>query len=537
MPALRAVGAGLASLLMLAACSGAGGQQGSGGDSKTLIQVISGDPATLNPALTTGNPDLAVGCKIFEGLIRLDDKLQVQPGLAERWEISDDQLTYTFHLREAVKWHDGKPFTADDVVWTYTNVTSKFHPRSGDAFGHVSSIEATDDRTVVIKLAEPYGPFLPLLTCSNAAVLPKHVYGDAEGDEILRHPRNKENPVGTGPFKFESWKTGRQITLTKNKDYWRSSEGMPYLDRVILQPMSDAQSAAAALEAGEVDVITDYTLDIRTFDRLKGAAGIKGRENTNFPANYVLIFNTTKAPFDDARVRQAVAFALDRDFIVEKVFLGYSNPGVSAIDTRIKWAHNPNIDYRTMYPHNPARAEELLDAAGYRRKGSGERFAITVPFTSEESAFNDVAQILRDHLGKVGITVKLEPLERAVMLKKVFAEKNFDATVQRYTTLGDPAIGIKRLYVSSAIGKQPFTNASGYSNLKVDELFRQGESVAGYDERAKPYFEVQEILARDLPTLVLNENPTKDLVREQVEGMWKAPDSMEWWETVSIASE
>lgn len=524
-----------ASALVLAGCTPGDAGEEPAATGGTLIQVIAGDPATLNPALTTGNPDLSVACKVFEGLIRLDASFDVQPGLAETWEVAEDGLTYTFNLREGVEWHDGEPLVAQDVVWTYENVTSVFHPRGSAAFETVSSIEAPDDHTVVITMSEPYGPFLPSLTCANGAVLPEHIYGDAEGDEILSHPRNKENPIGTGPFKFESWESGRQITLVKNDNYWRASEGMPYLDRIILQPLGDVQAAAAALEAGEVDVITDYTLDVRTYDRLHEEPGIMGQANTNWPANYVLVFNTTEGPMAEKLVRQAVAHALDRDFITERVFSGYGSAGTSAIDSRITWAHNPDVDYRTMYDLDLEKAADLLDEAGYPADSSGKRMEISLPFGSDDAASGDIGQIIRDHLGKVGITVNIEPMERSVMLETVFANRDFDASIQRYTTLGDPALGIQRIYVSSAITGRPFTNASGYSNPEVDALFAEGESYSDYERRAVPYFEAQEIIAEDMPTLVINENPTQDLARDVVEGLWKAPDSMEWWETVSIS--
>lgn len=502
------------------------------GDGGTIIQVIAGDPPTLNPAITTGTPDLYVACKMFEGLVRLNESYEVVPGLAESWDIADDGMTYTFHLRDGVTWHDGEPFTSADVQWTYETVTSEYGPRSAAAFENVASIETPDENTVVLNMSDPYGALLSMMTCANSAILPQHIYGD--GEDILAHPRNTVDPIGTGPFQFESWDHGEAITLDAYDEYWRSDEGMPFLDRIILRPIDDPEAATVGLQAGELDIVTDYSLDMAAFQQLKDEEGLEGRQDTNLPTNNLLIFNVTEEPFDDVLVRQAVAHAIDRQFIIDQVHFGLGSPGKSAIDSRLGWAYNEDVDYGEIYNHDVERATELLDQAGYTADSDGTRFSIDIPYETGNPDFEGTAQIIRENLRQVGIDANLVPSERSVMLDRVFKNADFHATIQRYTTFGEVSIGVQRLYVSSAIGEQNFTNASGYSNPEVDELFASGASASGPDERAPFYHEVQEILAEDLPTLVLTENPSADLVNEKVGGMWAGPDPYDWWEEVYL---
>lgn len=523
----------LLALLVQFGCSAdAGGDNEGGKRGGALIQVIAADPPTLNPAITTGTPDLYVGCKIFEGLVRLDRKYKVVPSLAKDWEVAKDGLTYTFHLREGVIWHDGKPFTSADVKWSYENVTTKYGPRSSTAFKRIASIETPDKTTVVLNMDKPYGSLLNLLTCANSAILPKHIYGD--GQEILNHPRNTDNPVGTGPFKFDSWKHGQSVTLVRNDKYWRSDEGMPYLDRLILRPIDDPKAATTALTAGEVDVVTDYSLDKNAFKQLRNRDDLTGRENTNSPTNNLLIFNTRTGPLSDVKVRQALARSIDRDAMHERVHFGLGGPGKSAVDSRLGAVHNDAIDYNKIYSYDPTAAAKLLDDAGYKPDGKGVRFKIDVPYETGNPDFEGTAQIIRENLRQVGVTVNLQPLERSVVLDRVFVKSKFDATIQRYGTFGDVAVGVTRLYISSAITKQPFTNASGYSNKRVDELFAKGAAAISEKDRAEYYKQAQEIIAEDIPTLVLAENPSADLVKANVKGMWKGPDAYDWWEEVYV---
>lgn len=462
-----------------------------------------------------------VSCKMFEGLVVIDNDRMPQPQLAESWDISDDGLRYEFHLRKGVTWHDGKPLTSADVKWTFENVTAKYGPRAVAAFERVESIETPDDHTVVVNMREPYGPFINLMTCMSAAILPQHIYGDGD---ITTHPRNTDDPVGTGPFVFEEWVPGSHVTLTAYENYWRRSEGMPYLDGITLRIISDSTAAISALEAGEIDLINAYSLPAADFDRLKDDPRFRALYNTMTPSNDVLIFNVTRPPFDDRRVRHAFAHAIDRQRIVDTVNFGQGRTGKSAVDSRLGWAHNPAIDYDEIYPFDPDRAMSLLDEAGYTPDSNGVRLRVRLTYDSREESVQ-MGQIIREQLRAVGVEVELEQLERTSMIDKVYTTKDFDMTIVGYNTTGDVALGVQRIYITSAIGPQPFTNASGYSNPEVDRLFAEGAAAHRPEDRAPAYFRVQEILAEEIPSLVLTEAPQNDLVRAELKDVERGGDS------------
>lgn len=495
----------------------------------TLIYVLNADPTVLNPAITSSAPDLYTACKIFEGLTRLDKELEAQPNLAASWDIAEDGKTYTFQLQENVDWHDGEPLTSADVKWSISEVSDEYGPRVATPFDNIASIETPDDNTVVMHLKESYGPFLKLLTCSNAAIIPEHIYG--EGD-VTSNPRNTKDPIGTGPFKFDEWKHGDHITLVKNENYWR--EKRPYLDSIILQVIPDTQAQVAALQSGEVDVLSDYILDKASFLQLKDTEGIEGETGTNVPTDNLLMFNTRSSPFDDRVFRQGVVRAINREAIIAKATFGLGEPGKSAINSELGSFHNPNVNYTEMYPYDPEAASAALDEAGITADASGHRMELTLAFEAGNPDFDATANIMRENLKAVGIDVTLEPLERTVMLEKVFTKHEFDLFLTRYTTSGDAALGVERVYLCSSIGTNTFNNASGYCNDEVDRLFAQASSATTVADRKVPYWAVQEILAEDVPTLVVEENASIGLYHDNVQNLWAGPDDYDYWEEVWV---
>jgi peptide/nickel transport system substrate-binding protein len=491
----------------------------------TIILAIGNNPSTLNPATTTGVDELAPACKMFNGLVSVDRNFAPQPELAESWKISDGGLRVSFSLRKNVRWHDGKPFTAADVKFTFEEVLSKYHPRAKVALASMKAVETPDPHTAVVHFSKPHGPFLQQLYCQEAAILPRHLY---EGTDVLKNPRNRE-PIGTGPFKFQEWIAGSHIAMVRNDDYWR--DGMPYLDKVIVKIIPDSMARILALEAGELDYIQTFYLLKQEVARLAKKPGIHVERDTEYPGNFLLFFNVRNKPLSDNRVRHALAMAINRDQIVEQVVYGLGYPGRSAIDSRIKWAHNPEVDYRKLYAYDPARANRLLDEAGYARGAGGVRMRLRLLFTAAQAGFPPMADIIRSNLQEVGVQVVLEPSDAQVTLDRAFNKFDFDLTILPYTTAGDPAIGIARVYVTND-AKRPFTNPTGYSNPRVDELFAQGASVLLQAERRRSYLEVQKILAEDLPTLVLVERIEVDVVRDKFRGIWTSIQPMDQWDRV-----
>lgn len=497
-------------LTALAAGAAIGQQPRRGGTAEFVIDT---DPPTLNPATTTGATDDEVGTPVQALLLLLNADDSVHPGVAESWLVSPDGKTITFRIRPNVRFQDGVPLTSADVKYTFEEVLARYHPQASKAFAFVSSIETLDPYTIVVRFKEPYGPFLHLLATAGV-VLPKHLY---EGTDVLKNPYNLR-PVGAGPFKFLEWAPGDHITLVRNDGYYEP--GLPYLDRLVFRMIPDPHARTIAIETGEVDYIHDYYFNRADYGQVAHRKDIVTKIDPGFPEDDLLIFNVRKAPFSDRRVRQAVARAIDRRLLIDRVYRGLGGVSHSAIDTRIAWAYNPKVDFEKRYAYDPKAAEALLDEAGYPRRAGGPRFVMRLTFDPRHVGFLDMAQVIREQLRQVGIDVQLDAAERNVMINKVFMNWDFDATLQNYATGGDPAIGIQRLYVCSDVRKAPFVNASGYCNKEVDALFAQGAGQVLRRQRVEPYYKVQELLAPEIPSLPLVQIAEVDVARSTVQGLW-----------------
>jgi peptide/nickel transport system substrate-binding protein len=509
----------------LGVAAGAGAQEPQRGG--TLIHAIDSNPETLVPALTTAGVTWATGCKIFNGLVYMDRQYRPQPELAESWTVSRDGKQIIFKLRQGIQWHDGKPFTSADVHFTFTEVLPKYHPATRPAFQHVAAVEAPDASTVVVKFKEPYAPFLTHMMCQYGAIVPKHIYA---GTDILKNPRNTDNPVGTGPFMFKEWQRGSHIVYVRNPNYWR--KGLPYLDRVISKIIPDQSARALALETGEVDFINSFMLPKDQVPQLAKNANLQSKQDVDLPGNYMLFFNTRVKPLDQAKARQALTVGLNREQIIQQAFFGLGGSGRSAVSQALAWAYNPKIDYRKMYAFDPARANQMLDEAGLKRGAGGTRFAISMVYQPAFTALEPIAQIIRSNWRDLGVDVQLQPVERQIMIDKVFNTSEFGITVIPYTTGGDPAIGVVRSYVTAAKPVRPFTNPTGYSNPEVDRLARLGASTLDLEERAKHYFQIQEIVAQDLPAVNIVDRPEVDVASKKARGLWQRAVPYDGWEFI-----
>ncbi|MGD8709601.1 MAG: ABC transporter substrate-binding protein, partial [Ectothiorhodospiraceae bacterium] len=284
----------------------------------TLNVILQPEPPILILGLNQQAPTQLVAGKIYEGLLRYDHDLNPIPGLAKSWEISDDGLTYTFHLQEGVTWHDGEPFTAKDVVFSTTKFLPEVHPRARANFSHVEKVTAPDDHTVVFKLKQPFPAFILAFEVSSAPMMPAHIY---EGTDYRNNPKN-DTPIGTGPFQYDKWVKGSYVHLVKYKNYWQ--KGKPHLDDIYFRIIPDAASRALALETGDVDV-SQYG-NIEPFDVQRLAAmphlrmTTKGYEFVS-PMSWIEI-NHREKPLGDKRFRQAIMYALDREFIRDNIFFG-----------------------------------------------------------------------------------------------------------------------------------------------------------------------------------------------------------------------
>ncbi|HEX9116386.1 MAG TPA: ABC transporter substrate-binding protein [Anaerolineae bacterium] len=495
----------------------------------TAVIAVDSDPETLNPGLSTGYVVGDVAAKVFNGLVWLDGNFTPQPSLAASWTISPDNLIYTFKLRSGVTWHDGQPFTGADVKYSFEEIVGKFHPRSQALIKRIKSIETPDPLTVVVTLKEAYAPFLLQMSVFEAPILPKHLY-DGQGD-VLKNPANLK-PVGTGPFKFVEWNKGSNIKLVRNDKYFEKDQ--PYLDGIVFQIIPQGANRSTALETGEVDFVVDFYLPKTDVKRLSANAKLMSKRGQGFPAIDFLMMNTQTKALSTKEARQALAFAIDRQRIVDQAMNGIGRVGSGPFGDGFKWLFNPATDYTKLYPHDVAKAKALLDQAGVTAGTDGSRGKLRLVVDSARAPFASAAQIIRENLKEVGFDVELQPLERAVMIQKVFVDRDYDLTLQSYVSSGDPSIGYHRLYATNTARTQ-FTNASFYSNAKVDELMAKAAVTPLQKDRTALYGEMQTILAADLPSLVLFDEEGYDFATKKLNGLWGSIDSRDGWGVVWMA--
>ncbi len=454
----------------------------------TLQSLLWPEPPGIMSGQFLQSPALLVSTKMFESLLMYDFELNPKPHLAESWQVSPDGKTYTFKLRRDVKWHDGKPLTADDVVFTFGEYLIEVHPRMKVVFQKVK-VAKVDDYTVEFRLEEPFGPLIRSFGIGTE-IVPAHLY---KGTDFRKNPNNAK-PVGTGPFKFKEWKRGEYLHLVRNGDYWR--KGLPYLDEIYYRLVPDAASRAIAIESQQLHLATQNDLELLDVNRLSKLPYVsvttKGWE-WGSPIVWIEM-NHRRAPFGDKRFRQAVMYALDRKFIRDTIFQTYAKVATGPVHSSSPF-YEPNVP---TYDFNPAKAEALLDEMGLKRGADGVRTTVKLLGLPYGEMWNRAAEYTRQALRKVGVEVVLEPSDAAGWSDRT-RNWDFDMTMYFLTTLSDPALGVSRTFMSDNQRKGVlFTNHSGYTNPKVDELFRRAAVEIDEGKRKQLYSEAQKILVDDV---------------------------------------
>ena len=465
----------------------------------TFIYSARTEPETLNPNLSVNYEIQAVTANIYNGLLRQNLDLSVRPSLAERWDISADGKTYTFHLVKGVKWHDGKPFTSADVKFTIERVVLPYHGQGKAQFGVVESIQTPDDNTVVFRLKQPFPPIMQYLTVDGASIMPKHLL---EGTEILKN-NVMFAPVGTGPFRLKEWVRGDHITLERNPDYW--DKGKPYLDRVIVRFQTDPNARVLSLEAGEVSYITGY-LPYSEYDRFskdpKYKTTLEGSERLASIATN-LCFNLTHPIFKIADVRRAFAYALDRKLIVDKAAFGIGEIATTHIPSFVAWAHSKDAP---RYPYDRTKAEALLDAAGYPKDKDGIRMRVALKWNTNDAEHSKSAEVIQQLLGDVGVRVTLAPLEPGAYNEQIFLKWDYELVLRGIGTGPDPGVSaLWRSYHTTNIAKTVGQNFMQYSNTSVDDWFNKAAIEADQGKRAAYFKQIQNQLMTDLPSIPIRE--------------------------------
>ncbi len=479
----------------------------------TFIFATRAEPPHLNPNLIAMQYDIyAVTANVYNALVRQDFDLSIKPSLAKSWDMSPDGLTYTFHLQEGVKWHDGKPFTSADVKFTIEEVVIPYHSQGKAQFQALDAIETPDDLTVVLKLKEPFPPLLQYLTIEGATIVPKHLW---EGTDILEN-EYVDNPIGTGPFVFKEWVRGSHVTLERNPDYWIPDR--PYADKVVIRFISDPNARLQALESGEVDYLTGY-FPYGEFERFVNdpeyGTTLGGSERLASTATNVA-FNTTHPIFKDVRVRQAIAHAIDKQLIIDLAAFGIGSASKSHIPSFVEWAHNPNAP---QYEYDPEKAEALLDEAGYPRNADGVRFTTTLKWNTNDAEHTKSAEILQQQLEQVGIKVELVPLEPGAYKDELFMNWNFEIALRGIGTGPDPGVSaLWRSYHSTNVVKKSGHNFMQYSSPIVDELFDKASTEQDAQKRAQYFKDIQAQLMTDLPSIPIRERVEPKIWRAEWKG-------------------
>ncbi|OCP21368.1 MULTISPECIES: ABC transporter substrate-binding protein [unclassified Ensifer] len=498
---------GLAGLLTVALTSVAHAQDtpAKGG---TLNMILQPEPPMLMLGLNSQGPTIFAGGQIYQSLLSYAKDLTPQPSLAKTWEVSADGLTYTFTLQDNVKWHDGKPFTAGDVVFTADKFLREAHPRwRYIANTYVESITAPAANQVVFKLKTPFSAFLYAFEVSSFPVVPKHIY---DGTDYRTNPAN-QTPIGTGPFKFKEWQRGSYVHLVRNEDYWKP--GKPLLDDLYFRIIPDSASRAVAFEQGTVDVLRGGDVEgfeVRRLAKLPDVETTTDGWEMYSPLSFMLM-NLRKAPFDNKLVRQAVMHAIDRNFVAKTVFFGQGIPatGPLASTTQFYTKDTPT------YTFDIEKAKALIAESGVNVGAEPIRL-MPMPYGSQ---WDRLAEYMKQQLEQVGFQVAIQSVD-AGGWSQALSDWNFDLSFNFTYQYGHPALGVARHYLSANIIKgTPFANNEGYSNPKVDELLAAGASAVKPEDAAAAYAEMQKIATDDVALGWMLEMKNTTISKSKVKGL------------------
>ncbi len=441
--------------------------------------IIESSPTNLDPRVGIDAQSERIDNLIFDDLLSRGDNLNVAPGLAERWEIPDP-LTYVFHLHQGVKFHDGRPLTSRDVKWTFDSLLQgKIRSTKAAVYRFVDRIDAPDDFTVIFHMKEPDATLLWNLSDGAIGIVP---YGS--GEEMTRHP------IGSGPFKFVSAETDREVIIERNDDYWGEKAK---LERVRFAVVPDATTQALELRKGSGDVaINSLTPDtVFTLARDPNLA-VERAPGTRLA---YMGFNLRDPILKDARVRQAIAYALDRRPMIEYLWRGQAQPARSVLPPQ-SWAYDGDVP---AYNHDPAKANQLLDAAGYPAV-NGVRFHITMKTSTDENTRLMVA-VMQQQLREAGIVLDIRSFEFATFFSDV-QHGAFQMYSLRWIGGNEDPDIFEYAFHSSKFPPNG-ANRGYYSNPKLDALIDKARREIDPRVRKPLYAEVQRILADDLPYIDL----------------------------------
>jgi len=482
----------------------------------TFVQASIGDITGLIPNITTDASSHAVGSLIYDGLVQIDKDLNWVPSMADSWQFSKDCLTLTFKLRKNVKWHDGKPFTAEDVLFTYKTMMNPKTPTAyRDDFELVRDVQVLDPYTVRVMYSQPYAK---AVGSWGTAMLPKHLLAKYVEEGKLREAPQVTQPVGTGPYRFQEWKSGDRVVLVANKDYY--VEGRPYLGRIVYRVIPSQATIFLELKAKGVDMAdltaiqyarqTDYPAFKQDYNKFR------------YPGSgYTYLgFNLKDPRFADRRVRQAFAHAINKPDLIEGVVMGLAREATGPLRPGT-WAYTDKVK---RYPYDPAKAKQLLAAAGWSdrngdgilRNKEGQPFSFTIRTNQGNEERKKVAELIQQRLKEIGIQTDIQTIEWAAFLKEYIKQKRFEAIILGWGTGIDP--DQYPIWHSSQMGPDQLNQIS-FSNAEVDALLEKGRTSCHQQERVAAYRRIQEILAEEQPVVFLYFKDALPAVSSRVRGI------------------
>lgn len=499
------MGAGVAVLPLLAACGGSSGSSSSSGNStapaaagtsttkagteagtsgkpkmggKVTMSLADADVKNFDPIIPTDNMSIWTMVLIYDQIVRNGPSgKEVEPGLAEKWDVAPDGLSYTFHLRDA-KFHDGSDVTSEDCLYSVNRCAFDKDSQGAWLFSAVDKLETPDAKTLKITLKNKWAPFLADVSIYNASIIPKKLH-EAQGAKFF------EAPVGSGPFKFNLWEKTNRIVLKKSDSYWEP--GKPYLDEIEFLVLTDANTRMLKFQAGELDIATSVP-----FSQLKSlAANPNYKTDLGGAAKFQYIaMNNTRKPFDDKKVRQAINYAIDKEALIKSVLFGYGKPANTMLPLMLY--HNDTVKG---YPFDLDQAKKLIAESSAK-----DGWKATLFVTTGDPIGQQVGQLLKDEMSEIGGEVTIQLVEPGSVTDQIH-KLDYDWSTSYYTTdIIDPDELATFGFVSDGGAQSVWT---GYKNPEVDTMAKQAEEEIDPDKRKDLYNKMQEAVTDDAPVIFL----------------------------------
>jgi len=480
-----------------------------------LVVASIGEPSNLIPMLASDSASHDISGLIYNGLVKYDTDLTLTGDLAESWEVSENGLTITFHLKKDIIWEDGVPFTAHDVYFGFKTITDTKTPTaySGD-FMQVKEALVIDNHTFKVTYEKPFAPALS--TWGNMVILPKHLL---EGKDITKSALTRK-PLGLGPFKLTKWQSGDKLILQSNPDYF---EGRPYLNNYIYKIIPDISTQFMELQTGSIDMMSLTPLQ---YSRQTNTKYFKDNfQKYKYPSRgYTYLgFNFKHPPFQDKRVRQAISYAIDKKEIIDGILFGL---GLEATGPYVPntWAYNANIK---KYAYNLNKAKQLLSDAGWSDTDKdgildkdGKPFEFTIITNQGNAQRLRTATIIQWRLEMAGIKVNILVLEWSTFINERIDTRRFEAVLLGWGIGLDP--DQFDIWHSSKTGEKEF-NFISYNNKEVDQLLEQGRRTFDQEKRKKAYFKFQEIIAEEVPYIFLYVPYALPIVNKRIKNIKPEP--------------